>query len=66
MGGPPYVIKGYLDSCCVGVPPKGLIYRDAGRDRITATVACLWCGVARGNCGPPGFFRYLKVVVASD
>ena len=31
-----------LDSCCVGVPLKGSIRCHAGRDRINATVACLW------------------------
>ena len=49
------VIKGHLDFCCVGVSSKRSICADAERDRITAIVACLWCGVARGDAEPSGF-----------
>ena len=35
------VIKGGLDFCCVGVPPKGSIRSNSGRNRMTAIVACL-------------------------
>ena len=30
--------------------PCRIVCGDEGRNRITAVVACLWCGVARGNC----------------
>ena len=49
-------VMGDLDFCCVGVPPKGSTRSYAGRDRITAIVACSGADAARGNAEPSGFY----------
>ena len=50
------VIKGHLDFCCVGVSSKRSICADAGRDRITAIVACSVAVLPEGTAEPSGFF----------